>query len=156
MSGLLSKVLAGGLSAGIFVLWWPAHAPAQGAEWLLLRGVLWTLAFEVLLLAFRPLEHAVAGAVHARDVRAVAPSRLARMLAFAAVAAAVPAAMLSGERAPIATPAPAAAGRSLRPEGGRQARDRPPRGRRPPRQPRRPRARPRRRDAGAGCGHRRR
>ena len=53
------KVLAGGLSAGIFLLWWPAHVTAQGSEWLFVRGILWSLAFEILLLAYSPLEKAV-------------------------------------------------------------------------------------------------
>src|SRR5919197_862393 len=109
MSDLVSKVLAGGLSAGVFVVWWPAHVPAQGGEWLLARGLLWTLAFELLLLAFRPLERTVGDAVRRREARAMAPRRIAPLLALAAVAAAAPVAMLSGARAPIASPARAAA-----------------------------------------------
>ena len=42
MSGLIPKVLAGGLSAGIFLLWWPAHVTATGGEWLFVRGILWS------------------------------------------------------------------------------------------------------------------
>jgi hypothetical protein len=44
MSGLIPKVLARGLSAGIFLLWWPAHVTATGSEWLFVRGILWSLA----------------------------------------------------------------------------------------------------------------
>jgi hypothetical protein len=53
---LLSKILAGGLTAGVFLLWWPRHFPAEGLEWLVVRGLLWTLVFELLLVAFAPVE----------------------------------------------------------------------------------------------------
>src|SRR4051794_5655537 len=53
---LLSKILAGGLSAGVFLMWWPGHFPDAGMQWLVLRGVLWTLTFEVLLLSIAPVE----------------------------------------------------------------------------------------------------
>src|SRR3954454_19812763 len=109
MQDILSKVSASGLSAGVFLLWWPAHVSSQGSEALLVRGVLWALAFEVLLLGFRPLERAVGRAVRAREARPLAPRRIAPVLAMAAVAAAVPATLLSGARAPIAAPARAAA-----------------------------------------------
>jgi hypothetical protein len=66
MSDLVSKVLAGGLSAGIFLLWWPVHVPAAGPEWLIARGLLWTLAFEILLLCFCPLERMVARTLRRR------------------------------------------------------------------------------------------
>ncbi|MEA2320442.1 MAG: hypothetical protein QOD81_292 [Solirubrobacteraceae bacterium] len=108
MSDLLSKVLAGGLSAGIFLLWWPAHAPAQGAEWLIVRGVLWTLAFEILLLAFCPLERMVARAVRARRVHVAAPRRAAGALVLATAGLAVPFALLQGVQAQVAQPARAA------------------------------------------------
>jgi hypothetical protein len=98
MGDLVSKVLAGGLSAGVFLLWWPSVVPAEGNEWLFVRGLLWTLAFEVLLLAFRPVERTVGRAVREREARTVAPRRLAPLLAVAAVAAAVPLAMLAGAR----------------------------------------------------------
>jgi hypothetical protein len=109
MSDILSKVSASGLSAGIFLLWWPAHVASQGSEALLARGVLWALAFEVLLLGFRPLERAVGRAVRTRETGALAPRRITPLLALAAVAAAVPATMLCGARAPLAAPARAAA-----------------------------------------------
>src|SRR3954452_924239 len=109
MSDILSKVSASGLSAGVFLLWWPAHVTAQGSAALLARGVLWALAFEMLLLAFRPLERAVGRAVRTRETGALAPRHLAPLLALAAVAAVVPATMLCGARAPIAAPARAAA-----------------------------------------------
>jgi hypothetical protein len=73
---LLSKVIAAGLAAGVFLLWWPAHLPSSGAQWLVLRGLAWTLAFEVLVLAFAPLERMAAGALTRR--RAVAQARRVR------------------------------------------------------------------------------
>jgi hypothetical protein len=109
MSDLLSKVSASGLSAGVFLLWWPAHVSSQGNAALLVRGVLWALAFEVLLLGLRPLERAVGRAVRTRDAGVIAPRRIAPLVALAAVAAAVPVTMLCGARAPIAAPARAAA-----------------------------------------------
>ena len=109
MSGLFSKVLAGGVSAGIFLLWWPAHVTAQGSEWLFIRGILWSLAFEILMLAYGPLETAIVRAVREREPRALRGPRLARILTFAVVAIAVPLVMLSGTKPPSATPARAAA-----------------------------------------------
>src|SRR3954466_8186869 len=109
MSDLLSKVSASGLSAGVFLLWWPAHVASQGNTALLLRGVLWALAFEILLLGFRPLERAIGRAVRDREADVIAPRRIAPVLALAAVAAAVPVTMLCGARAPIAASARAAA-----------------------------------------------
>src|SRR3954451_2569766 len=54
LDNLLSKVIAAGLAAGVFLLWWPAHLPSDGVGWLVLRGLAWTLAFEVLALSFVP------------------------------------------------------------------------------------------------------
>ena len=56
LDNLLSKVIAAGLAAGVFLLWWPAHLPAAGVQWLVLRGLAWTLAFEILVLSFVPFE----------------------------------------------------------------------------------------------------
>jgi hypothetical protein len=109
MSDIFSKVSASGLSAGVFLVWWPAHVTSRGSEALLARGVLWALAFEVLLLGFRPLERAVGRAVRTRETEVLAPRRIAPLVAMAAVAAVVPVTMLCGERAPIAAPARAAA-----------------------------------------------
>src|SRR4051794_41315485 len=109
MSDILSKVSASGLSAGVFLLWWPAHVASQGNDALLMRGVLWALAFEILLLGLRPLERAVGRAVRTRASGVIAPRRIAPLFALAAVAAAVPITMLCGGRAPIAAPARAAA-----------------------------------------------
>jgi hypothetical protein len=109
MSDLVSKVLAGGLSAGIFLLWWPAHITAQGAEWLIVRGLLWTLAFEILLLAFCPLERMIGTAFRARAVRVATPRRVAGALALATAGLAVPFGLLQGVQAQVAQPARAAA-----------------------------------------------
>jgi len=53
---LLSKLVAGGLSAGVVLVWWPALSYSSGAGSWILRGVLWTCLFELLLLALSPLE----------------------------------------------------------------------------------------------------
>jgi hypothetical protein len=108
MSGLFSKVLAGGVSAGIFLLWWPAHVTAQGSEWLFVRGILWSLAFEILLFAYSPLEKAIVRAVREREPRTLRGPQLARILTFAVLAVAVPLVMLSGTKPPSAAPARAA------------------------------------------------
>ena len=66
LDNLLSKVIAAGLAAGVFLLWWPAHLPSAGVQWLVLRGLAWTLAFEVLVLSFVPLERMATRAVTRR------------------------------------------------------------------------------------------
>src|SRR5213595_897918 len=53
---LISKLLAAGLSAGVFLIWWPEHHPTAGLMSLVVRGALWTLLYELLLFAFAPLE----------------------------------------------------------------------------------------------------
>jgi hypothetical protein len=83
---LLSKVIAAGLAAGVFLLWWPAHLPSSGPQWLVLRGLAWTLAFEVLVLAFAPLERMATGVLARR--RAVAQARRVRGALAAAPATA--------------------------------------------------------------------
>src|SRR4051794_41560836 len=67
MSDLISKISASGLSAGVFLVWWPAHVTSQGGDVVLARGVLWAAAFELLLLGFRPLERAIGRAVRERS-----------------------------------------------------------------------------------------
>ena len=66
LDNLLSKVIAAGLAAGVFLLWWPAHLPSAGVQWLVLRGLAWTLAVEVLVLSFVPLERKATSAVTRR------------------------------------------------------------------------------------------
>jgi hypothetical protein len=86
LDNLLSKVTAAGLAAGVFLLWWPTHLPSSGAQWLVLRGLAWTLAFEVLVLAFAPLERMAAGTLTRR--RAAAQARRVRGALAAAPASA--------------------------------------------------------------------
>jgi hypothetical protein len=118
LENLISKVLAAGLAAGLFLLWWPAHLPASGMQWLILRGVAWTLVFEVLVVSFSPLEQ-MAGralirrraAVPARRVRgklasAPAPARAGGAVVLAITALLVPVLMLAHAGQP---PAKAAA-----------------------------------------------
>jgi hypothetical protein len=54
-----SKLLAGGLSAGVVLLWWPLFFPTQSVTTWLGRGIVWTLAFELLLVALTPFELAL-------------------------------------------------------------------------------------------------
>jgi hypothetical protein len=96
LDNLLSKVIAAGLAAGVFLLWWPAHLPSAGVPWLVLRGLAWTLAFEILVLSFVPFEQMAtralvrrreggrAARVRRRLAAAPAPARAsgAVMLAF--------------------------------------------------------------------------
>jgi len=45
LDNLLSKVIAAGLAAGVFLLWWPAHLPSTAVQWLVLRATVgWTWA----------------------------------------------------------------------------------------------------------------
>jgi hypothetical protein len=120
LENLVSKVLAAGLAAGVFLLWWPAHLPSAGAQWLVLRGLAWTLAFEVLVLAFAPLEQMVTRAVvrrraasQARRVRvalaaAPAPARKGGAVLLAFTGLLVPALLLAHtgrpQRKPVARP----------------------------------------------------
>jgi hypothetical protein len=81
LDNLLSKVIAAGLAAGVFLLWWPAHLPSTGVPWLVLRGLAWTLAFEVLVLCFVPLEGMATRALRRR--REGRASRVRRRVAGA-------------------------------------------------------------------------
>lgn len=111
----MSKLLAAGLSAGIFLVWWPAHHATTGIEPLVLRGALWTLAYEMLVLAFTPLERLAVRALrpHLEIARArvsrlwrlnvPARARLGGACALACAGAVVPMTLLAG-----AHPLPAA------------------------------------------------
>ncbi len=59
MRQLLSKLLAGGLSAAVILLWYPQFFPSDSVESWLIRGVVWTFSFELMLLAFGPFEEAL-------------------------------------------------------------------------------------------------
>jgi hypothetical protein len=54
-----SKLLAGGLSAGVVLLWWPMFFPTDSVTTWLGRGIVWTLSFELLLVALSPFELAL-------------------------------------------------------------------------------------------------
>jgi hypothetical protein len=56
----LSKSIAGGLSAGVVLLWWPVlfERVDTVTSWFV-RGVAWTVCFELLLFALIPFERAL-------------------------------------------------------------------------------------------------
>jgi hypothetical protein len=102
---LLSKLVAGGLSAAVILLWWPNFVHHEGAVSWLVRGVVWTLSFELLLHALLPLERALWESAAARRVRdrtnrLPAPRRVGARAALACGALAVPAALLATAPAP--------------------------------------------------------
>jgi hypothetical protein len=107
MRELLSKSIAGGLSAAVVLLWWPVLFDGVDTvtSWLA-RGVAWTVCFESLLLALVPFERALwetsrgerlAGRVDAAQSRLHSGShrkRISRLSAVATMAMAVPIALL--------------------------------------------------------------
>ena len=95
LDNLLSKVIAAGLAAGVFLLWWPAHLPSTGVQWLVLRGLAWTLAFEVLALSFVPLERMATRALTRRRAAGRAHRVRSRLAAAPAPARASGAVMLA-------------------------------------------------------------
>jgi hypothetical protein len=60
MREFLSKSIAGGLSAGVVLLWWPILFDEVDTvtSWFV-RGVAWTVCFELLLFALIPFERAL-------------------------------------------------------------------------------------------------
>src|SRR3954447_319129 len=109
---LFSKLLAAGLSAGVFLIWWPEHHPTTGLVSLVVRGALWTLAYELLLVAFVPLERLVRRALkeRIRERRLPplnAPARIGGACVLACAGAALPVFLLAGSDAPRLTPPPA-------------------------------------------------
>ena len=112
----LSKSLAGGLSAAVVLLWWPTlFADVDSVGSWLVRGIAWTIAFELLLLALVPCERALwetargeritrrVGAANSRLQSGSPRRRIGRLSALATVALAVPVALLVmglQERAP--------------------------------------------------------
>ena len=118
LDNLLSKVIAAGLAAGVFLLWWPAHLPSTGVQWLVLRGLAWTLAFEILALSFVPLEGMAtralvrrrdgsrAARVRRRLAAAPAPARASGAVMLAFTGLLLPGLLLlHGGRVPAAEPA---------------------------------------------------
>jgi hypothetical protein len=118
LKNLISKVLAAGLAAGVFLLWWPVHLPSTGVQWLVLRGLAWTLAFEILVLSFSPLENmatraltrrrAVARARRVRGVLAQAPAhaKASGAVVLACTGLLLPGVMLAHAGRPRTRPAP--------------------------------------------------
>src|SRR3954468_14187251 len=110
---LFSKLLAAGLSAGLFLIWRPEHHPTTGLVSLVVRGALWTLAYELLLVAFVPLERHVRRALNARIRKRRrlpslnGPARLGGACVLACAGAALPVFLLAGAHAPRLAPAPA-------------------------------------------------
>ena len=106
LAHIVSKILAGGLTAGVFLLWWPRHFPDTGIEGLVIRGLAWTLSFELLLVTFSRVEDMVVQRVNSRlhprreRVRAriqTAPPRLrtGSVVAMACIGLAAPVVMLT-------------------------------------------------------------
>jgi hypothetical protein len=105
---LISKILAAGLSAGLFLIWWPEHHATAGLTSLVVRGALWTLTYELLLLAFTPLERLARRAISARAdhlrprspfVAVPAPARVGGACVLACAGAALPLTLLAGAQA---------------------------------------------------------
>lgn len=66
---VFSKCIAGGFSAALVLLWWPQLVPGASLSAWLGRGVAFTLSFEILLLALRPLEETLWGTRSGSRVR---------------------------------------------------------------------------------------
>ena len=107
---LVSKLLAAGLSAGVFLIWWPEHHPTSGLLWLIVRGGLWTLTFELLLLAFAPLERygrkalqtrITAARLRRRTPEIPAKARLGGACVLACVGAALPLSLIAASNPPV-------------------------------------------------------
>jgi hypothetical protein len=104
---LLSKSIAGGLSAAVVLLWWPVlFKDVDTVSSWLVRGIAWTVWFELLLYALVPFERALwetgrgerlssrVGAAHSRLHAGSHRRRLSRLSAVATMALAVPVALL--------------------------------------------------------------
>ena len=122
----LSKSIAGGVSAGVVLLWWPVLFDRVDTvtSWFV-RGVAWTVCFELLLVALVPFERAMWETARAeRLVQRVGNAgsrldsgshrrRIGRLSIVAGVALAIPVALLVAGlhkqlpvRAEAATPRP--------------------------------------------------
>jgi hypothetical protein len=117
---LISKLVAGGLSAAVILLWWPRFFPADNATTWLIRGVIWTLSFELLLHALLPLERALWDSRPAQKVRATAGDRLVAphqsmrgRAATACFALTIPVALLAVAPSPPVKTSPAASVRHV-------------------------------------------
>jgi hypothetical protein len=119
----LSKSIAGGLSAGVVLLWWPVlFAEVDTVTSWFVRGVAWTVCFELLLVALIPFERALWETAHGeRIARRVGSAglrlhsgshrrRMSRLSAVATVALALPVVLLVAglhKQAPAHAEAPA-------------------------------------------------
>jgi hypothetical protein len=116
---LTSKLLAGGLTAGIVLIWWPTHYSTTGLEALVARGIVATLGFELMMLAFAGVEDRIVARIARRSTRfdrlrerAAATPRRARtgfVLAAGGVALVVPVLALASAGSPRVPAAHAAA-----------------------------------------------
>src|SRR5688572_9664910 len=106
MDRLVSKIIAGGLSAGVFLFWWPEHVAGDGLLQLITRGLLWTLSFEVLLITLGPAEELVQRRITARAIArgervrtrlagVPAPARTGGVVALACCGLAAPLALIA-------------------------------------------------------------
>ena len=107
MREFLSKSIAGGLSAGVVLLWWPVLFDEVDTvtSWFV-RGVAWTVCFELLLVALIPFERALWETAHGERVARTMGSagvrlhsgshrrRMSRLSAVATMALAVPVVLL--------------------------------------------------------------
>jgi hypothetical protein len=103
----LSKSIAAGLSTGVVLLWWPVLFDRVDTvtSWFV-RGVAWTVLFEVLLFALTPFERALwetpggervssrVGAAHSRLHSGSPRRRMSRLSAVASTAIVVPLVLL--------------------------------------------------------------
>jgi hypothetical protein len=120
----LSKSIAGGLSAGVVLLWWPVlFAEVDTVTSWFVRGVAWTVCFELLLVALIPFERAlwetgrgerISRTMGSAGMRLHSGShrrRISRLSAVATMALAVPVVLLVAglhKQAPARAEAPAA------------------------------------------------
>ena len=80
---LLSKLIAGGLSAGLVLVWWPALFPNAGVLSWCWRALVWTLLFELLLGALAPLEFALKSSHITRNVKQAITVHFDNLTSFA-------------------------------------------------------------------------
>lgn len=106
MDRLVSKIIAGGLSAGVFLFWWPEHVTGDGLLQLVLRGLLWTMSFELLLITLGPAERLLQRHVSERAIArgervrtrlagVPAPARTGGVVALACFGLAAPIALIA-------------------------------------------------------------
>jgi hypothetical protein len=103
----LSKSIAAGLSTGVVLLWWPVlFARIDTVTSWFVRGVAWTVLFELLLVALIPFERALwetpggerlsgrVGAARSRLHSGSRRRRLSRLSAVATIALSIPVVLL--------------------------------------------------------------